>query len=678
MFQQGLSRNELWNLTRDFDCRSTSHMWRKHSTRIFLSAFLLCKSPLSFADSQKEYKYVVLGYGVAGQAAVSELLKDKTNSILILEKKKGVSIPNKKGVDKSTKSVISILPDQHKILLEGGDSVSYQKLLLACGRQYSFSNSELVDQRCKSKVIHLHSENSISLLTNTVKSGGHVTLVGGSWVSIAFASYLAHEATLSGYTSTVTLLIPGSGPLQDALPRPFSVAIMNRLRRVGVEVYPYMQLRYVGVKESLTEIVLPTQDPHKVNLPSSPASSSATPSSDAKFNDWDDVVGVHCVQSYDLLKTYMFATDFIVPICESSDLDLTETIGSESSNSFLSRAGFEVDRFGCVVVNPSLAAVDDVYAAGDLANILCDNGRGYNVGMLTAAATGSIAAQNMRSASSSPHPATATAAILSTNILNTYHATALLMGANIRFYGDCSTSLDTFSYWWNHKKTTAVKQTVEDPNILNEERSNDGVESKKPLTALPLGKLSTRKVIVSADHIPLNFSLVPSPSPSPPGGSGTTHQSELDILGTGVIFYVDSNQTIRGVAVCGTLGNPYYLHHYINMSPAYLKASQCLGHAIDLPTLPSRRVLTSVAPKSTMDVTQQTKYLESIAVDIFQQIQLKPRPAKVRWNELDERPKSKYSPSVKKKSSKDSPNDANRTPWRWTIQPSSVNEKLFH
>jgi hypothetical protein len=647
---------------------------------------------------KKSYQYVIVGSGIAGKNAINKLLsktsEKDSNSILVIEKKTNLTIPNDKRINLTNKAIEAIQPSQRKVVLDSGEVIGYKKLLIACGRQYGFSNSEFIDKRCASKVIHLNEENSILTLTKTVKDGGHVTLVGGSWVSIAFASYLAHEATLSGYTSSVTLLIPGSGPLHEVIPRPFSVAIMNRLKRIGVEVYPYMQLRYIGVKESLTDIALPTPDPMKETSSDQEISMNLK----NKFTDWDNVVGVHCVQSYDLLKTYMFATDYIVPICESVvDLPIgrqgdgtdKRSEQSDSSNSFLSKAGFEMDQFGCLVVNPSLAVVDDVYAAGDIANISCTNGRGYSVGLLSATATGSIAAQNMISSLS---PQSSSPSILSGDIMNTYHATALLMGGNIRFYGECSTSLDTFSYWWNNKKSSS-KQTVNDPNIV-EEKSTEASDPKKSLM-IPSGKLSTRKVDLSPDHVSLNFSLYSPTGKDASSASSSTatatatattvHQSETDILGTGVIFYLDSKRVIRGVAVCGTKGNPYFLHHHVDMSPAYTKASTLIGHSIDLPTLPAKRI-SSQPMNKTVDMSQQVKCLESLATEIYHQIQFNEKGFHdsskekkiIQFNELEEKPRCQYFLSVKRSTSKESNEAMTKAPWRWSVQSSNRNEKLFH
>lgn len=621
----------------------------------------MSSSSSSSSLKKHNYKYVVIGYGVAGRNAVNVLLNEdrqKDNQILIIEKKKNISVPNDNRINVTHHSVKQISADQHQVILDDGQAINYKKLLIACGRQYGITDSELVDKRCKSKVIDLSSAESITTLTNTVKSGGHVTLLGGSWISIALASYLAHEATLSGYTSSVTLLIPGSAPLHEVLPRPFTLAIVNRLKRIGVEVFPYMQLRYIGVKESLTDDVLPTQDLQVTNQ-------SNQASNPNKFSDWDNVVGVHCVQSYDVLKTYMFATDYVVPICElANDFD-----DNTSENSFLHKAGFELDSSGCLIANPSLAVVDGVYAAGDIANIYYENGRGYNVGLLSANATGSIAAQNMISSFTNKP------SILSSNILNTYHATALLMGANIRFYGECSNSLDTFSYWWHTKKNSSA-QTVSDPNIID-----DSSDMKKN-AIVPLGKLSTRKVSLSSDHISLNFSLYSPTASSVSSNEPSIHQSETDILGTGIIFYVDSNYVIKGIAVCGTMGNPYFLNHYINMSPAYTKAASYLNHKIDLPLFPSKRL--SSVPTSSIDINQQTKYLESIAIEIFNQIEKKiPPPTNnkiIKFNELDEKPKCKFSIAAGKRSNnqKETQIVNEKIQWRSLIQSSNKNEKLFH
>ena len=124
------------------------------------------------------------------------------------------------------------------------------------------------------------------------------------------------------------------------------------------------------------------------------------------------------------------------------------------------------------------------------------------------------------------------------------------------------------------------------------------------------------------------------------------------------------------------------------MNEAYYEASKYLDHPINIPTTSSKRVTS--AGTNTIDINQQVKYLEDIAIKIYNQIEVKSiknnnnHNDTILLNELEEKPKSKYILSSKKQLLKLSGGISNeltlieRPPWRCTVQTSNKNEKIFH
>lgn len=243
-----------------------------------------------------------------------------------------------------------------------------------------------------------------------------------------------------------------------------------------------------------------------------------------------DFVVMHVCCSFDSLRTSMFPTDAVVLTAEEDaslwpheesrvPSGLVEVGESPPTRSWLYHSGLEVDHYGSVVVNRSLLAAENIYAAGDLASrpytacLLDPPGagseqrgrsaphrtvpqRGNDVGLLNAEQTGALAAKNMLSTRG--HAGLGPPS---------FHAAAPFSGLHFRFYGDCSNAHSSYSYW------------LKSPSSLATSESNSSGAKKKMSRAL----------------------LAPE-----------KRRHAKSLYGkAGVIFYVDSSHIIRGLLLCG-------------------------------------------------------------------------------------------------------------------------------
>ena len=262
-----------------------------------------------------------------------------------------------------------------------------------------------------------------------------------------------------------------------------------------------------------------------------------------------DYLVVHVCCSYDSLNTSMFPTDAVV-ICseEGPSKAFFQTKNIEGMNSvdwksssvstdrsipraWLYKSGLEIDRHGSVIVNRSLLGAENVYIAGDLASYpyhyqpVVDRGklsvnnnkegnlkwytqseaylRGHDVGIVNAQMTGSLAGKNMARncggiKCEAPY----------------YHALAPFSGINLQFFGDCSTSHSSHSFWLKH---APPKSKGRDSTSQSVQRALKGFKS---------------------------------------------------FYGTaGVVFYVDSWNIIKGVLLCGNSDSKSVIGSDVHLYP---------------------------------------------------------------------------------------------------------------
>jgi len=503
--------------------------------RVALGGLLCCSGASSAYNSSdyshdlRRYKYVVIGAGASGRAAIQEIAQDDSPdfNMLVVDriKQRHVTSTARSHIEHTDKEIAHINIPQHSISFTDGETVAYNKCLIAIGRNFGFQERHsLVDDECRTKVMCVGDNGAITRAVEIVQSGGHVTLLGGSWTGVALASYLTVEARRKGYVGAVTLIAPSTGLLNDILPHYLSRAVEQRLKSSGVEVVTYTQVRYVGNSDTLHSYALPSLSPTNVET-------------NGLDREWKECLGIHCAATHDTLRTSMFATDAVLLCteCGNTAPKLSSSTPGQSSgalslssgNAFVFNSGLEIDQFGCVVANPSLLAAQDVYVAGDIASAPSALGRGFSVGLLGALSSGIAAGRNMRldgSVDATTNPT------VTNSFIPTYHGTVPALGMNIRLIGDCSNTYMTYGFWW--KDPECQSRTLSRSNEKFTYETHHGGYPKSILDmSRTYGKLLSRAL----------------PEPDPPKEGQAS-----DLLGIGVVFYINSDAVISGVAVCGS------------------------------------------------------------------------------------------------------------------------------
>lgn len=148
-------------------------------------------------------------------------------------------------VKTTNKSISRLDIANQSITFTDGNSVTYEKCLLAIGKEGALIPKQYLSDSCpSSRILDLppNSAPLVSHLRHLLSNNGHVTLLGGSWNSVALASYLA---SIQASPGQVTMVMPGSAPLCQILPRYLSEALCRRLRRQGIDVLQYSQVSKV-------------------------------------------------------------------------------------------------------------------------------------------------------------------------------------------------------------------------------------------------------------------------------------------------------------------------------------------------------------------------------------------------------------------------------------------------
>lgn len=160
----------------------------------------------------KKYDYVIVGGGVAAAAAVGGIREiDESGSVLVLgaepdgpvyrpdlSKKlwldKDATLDGSKLLDdakadlQTSSTVTSIDPTAHTVRVEGGDTVTYRKLLLATG-----STPRTLDLPDSDRVIYYRTAADYRRLRELAGKDTPVTAVGGGYIGAEIASALTQN-----------------------------------------------------------------------------------------------------------------------------------------------------------------------------------------------------------------------------------------------------------------------------------------------------------------------------------------------------------------------------------------------------------------------------------------------------------------------------------------------------
>jgi 3-phenylpropionate/trans-cinnamate dioxygenase ferredoxin reductase subunit len=213
-----------------------------------------------------EFKYVLVGGGMTAQAAAQAIRSaDASGSIVILagepvgpyarpplskglwsgQEEGSIWLPEVKGLSLRTGArVVAIDRAGHRVALEDGESVGYERLLLATGgspRRLPFDADGVVYYRTVADYRRVQA----------LPVGKHVAVVGGGFIGSEMAASLA----TAGYR--VTLLFPEEGIGARLFPRDLALHLNEYYAEREVEVRPGERL--TGLASSGSGLTLRTE-----------------------------------------------------------------------------------------------------------------------------------------------------------------------------------------------------------------------------------------------------------------------------------------------------------------------------------------------------------------------------------------------------------------------------------
>ena len=322
------------------------------------------RRPVSAADESlsltKQYPFVIVGNGVAGRAAVEQIIRHAKPSnhrdadILVIDPHDASPSPAALSSSSSSKRVMYMKDHvmnmdlaKQQLSLSDGTLIRYHACLVATGTgEIDMSlGPKVLDHDAADDVYDASARTTRDKLADAVENGQHVTLVGGDgWESVCTASWLAEVAAKRGWKGCVSLVTPLSGALATSTPHYVTNAIGKRLRSKGIEIVSYSQVRYIGGKGTFS-------------VPSGMIS--------------DPGLGVYISRVHDSLYTNILFTDKIGIFPRAAP---HSHCGAplNCTNHFAAVAGLELASSGGFLVNHAMLASKNVYVAGELANVPTD------------------------------------------------------------------------------------------------------------------------------------------------------------------------------------------------------------------------------------------------------------------------------------------------------------------
>lgn len=314
---------------------------------------VVCNDDLLAKTTKKSYKYVVVGAGPAGQAAIEVFTRARViKDVLWIDPNHSTESLASSSAQMSCDTILGIDCIQRTLITNLGAVISYDKCLLAIGLQpldaSTLLDSAILDPSLlnktpnrmlpKSIILDPRSEIVQSQLINILEKGGHVTVVGAfSYENLSLCCRLASIAKEQfGYNNSVTLVYPGYGPMSSILPRFLSLSLASKMINSGVELLPYSYIRYIT-----------SSDSHS-----------------SKKDDSDCSLDIYVAKTYDSLTTSHFPTDALIFFPNSS-------FNHQSHIKCLGGI-VEVDRLsGGLVVdsNMCLGQGQSLYAAGQCSTV---------------------------------------------------------------------------------------------------------------------------------------------------------------------------------------------------------------------------------------------------------------------------------------------------------------------
>ncbi|KAJ1453644.1 hypothetical protein M885DRAFT_567255 [Pelagophyceae sp. CCMP2097] len=229
----------------------------------------------------REYPFVIVGAGIAGRAALHELLDRRPDARVLVVDADSVCIRDaeaiaalkrnsKPNVDCVVGCASSIDVEQRLVSVDGRDVRFGDKCILATGSPPPHVPDDFVDAAIVDRVATLgrgasHDAKILQDVLRRAAAGEHVLIVGAAWPAVELASLAAQAApaetrraakrraaTGEEPPAVVTLLFPEQAPLQARVPRWLGGLLRKRLERRRIDVRVHSQVRYVGPAEDGT------------------------------------------------------------------------------------------------------------------------------------------------------------------------------------------------------------------------------------------------------------------------------------------------------------------------------------------------------------------------------------------------------------------------------------------
>ncbi|MBW6465093.1 MAG: NAD(P)/FAD-dependent oxidoreductase [Brevefilum sp.] len=276
----------------------------------------------------KSYKYIIIGGGMTGSAAVMGIRKNDPDGSIAMFSKEPFQPYNRppltKGLwdGKDVESIVrpmgqyqvdlflekpieQIIPDQKQVRTTGGETFGYEKLLLATG------GDPIQLPGMPDGVIAYRTRVDYHLLENLVKEKDSFCIIGGGFIGSELAAALVKKQR------KVSMIFPETGICGDLFPEDLSDSLVHYYQEKGVKV----------LKENLVDVVNKNGDQYTVQY--------------------------HNIEDHQVTEA-----PFDVVIVG---------IGIKPNTALAEAAGIDVDNG--IIVNETLQTnFSDIFAAGDVAN----------------------------------------------------------------------------------------------------------------------------------------------------------------------------------------------------------------------------------------------------------------------------------------------------------------------
>ncbi|GKY96895.1 hypothetical protein MPSEU_000648500 [Mayamaea pseudoterrestris] len=490
-----------------------------------------CESNSSDKAHIERYDFVVVGNGLAGQAAVQELIRQCPNATIAvidplynvqsaMRSKSQQEESNRSNVKYHAKAANFLNPRQRTIRLaataDGEDEclISYRHaVLLATGARGAPIPHYIYDETAKSRILTLrmrtltpNDEKSTSALMlpeqimhhalQSASRGQRIAILGSGWDAVA----LALQVGAASLRNKRPMLIMGaSGPLSHVLPNYLVTAVSKRLKSKHVYVKDRTLIRYI--------------------------SEAAQDESNGKQQPQ---LQIYTAKSFDFLDSRVDAADWVVAAPDATGPRGSASLGSglipdhlnatingrswyqswsdmtvSSETDPMSLACYQED--GRIAVNAELCACTGVFAAGSVAklpNSFTGHADVAGEGADDAINAGRVAAHNMalhhqaygnqststlfRTSNSLVAPATKdpTPVFRTDNVLNGTDSRSILSenGINALMVGHCDAErFTTIGVWWTNQATQrrvlAETDDAQQPTLRHRKSIPDSLKS---------------------------------------------------------------------------------------------------------------------------------------------------------------------------------------------------------